>query len=397
MQVDQHNQSAPAPPEPAETVQGSLCIAHVDAETEFSGGEVQVFALIDGLRARGHRGVVFCPPASACETEARQRDIPSVPVRMRNDFDLASVLALARRLRSCAADVVHLHTGRATWLGGLAARLAHVPALSTRRMDRPVKRNWRTRLIYGYLVQAVVPISPAVAECLSTGGVGRERMHVIPDAVDPTQLAPRAGRDVTRTHLGAGPQDQILLAPCALVRRKGLDLLLDALALIAADRLRPRLWIAGDGPERRALTAQAEQLGLTSQVRFLGQRRDMPDLLAGCDVVVVPSRREGMGVAALEAMATGRPVVCSAAGGLPHAVVDGRTGLLFPPGDTGALARALTRVLRDDALRSRLGQNGPERVREGFLVEQMVAAYDRLYRAVVDEWQKTSAGRRGRA
>jgi glycosyltransferase involved in cell wall biosynthesis len=363
-----------------------LCVAQVDTETGFLGGEAQVFLMMEGLRDLGHRMVLFCPPGSRSAQEAAARGFDSVAVRMRNDLDVPAVVRLARGFRDCGADLVHLHTGRANWLGGIAARLARLPAVSTRRMDRRVKRNWRTRLLYEHLVRRVVSISPAVSNCLAQGGVAAQRLSVIHDAVDPQRLQPHVGRESTRAALGAGPDDLVLLSLAALIPRKGLDLVLEAVALLGREGRRPRLWVAGDGPLRHALEAQARRFDLGGQVEFLGERRDAPDLLAGCDVFVLASRREGMGVAALEAMAASRPVVCSAVGGLATAVVEGRTGLLFPPGDVGALAGALGRILRDGELRERLGRAGPSRIAEGFLAGQLVEAYDRVYRDVIEEW-----------
>ncbi len=120
-------------------------------------------------------------------------------------------------------------------------------------------------------------------------------------------------------------------------------------------------------------------------MRFLGRRSDVPDLLEACDVFVLPSRREGLGVAALEAMARGRPVVASAVGGLAETVVTEQTGLLVAPGDAAALAAALERLLADPALARRLGAAGAARVEQHFLAEQMVSAYETLYREILAE------------
>jgi glycosyltransferase involved in cell wall biosynthesis len=143
------------------------------------------------------------------------------------------------------------------------------------------------------------------------------------------------------------------------------------------------LWVAGDGPERAALTQLAGELGLDDRVRFLGRREDAADLLAACDVFVLPSRLEGLGVAALEAMAARRPVVASAVGGLAEAIVDGETGLLVPPDDVDALATALVRLVDDAVLRDRLGSAGPQRIADAYSAQQMVDAYAALYRDVV--------------
>jgi glycosyltransferase involved in cell wall biosynthesis len=359
-----------------------LRIAHIDAERGFSGGEVQVFLLMQGLAARGHDNLLLCPPQSAAEAEARRRGIACATVPMRNDFDVAAVGQLARHLRA-NVDLVHLHTGRAAWLGALAARLAAVPAIVTRRMDRPVRAGLRTRLIYQHLTRRTVAIAPGVVTRLTDGGVPASRITCIASAVDLDRVQPRRGSAALRAEHGASQDDRVLLTLSSLVSRKGVDVLLDAVAMLRGRGLRPLLWIAGEGPERAALTAQAARLGLEPQLRWLGAASEVGDLLAACDVFVLPSRREGLGVAALEAMAAGRPVVASAVGGLGAAVVDGRTGLLVPPDDPPALAEALATLLGDAALRSRLGTAGPGRIAEGFLPEQMVEAYVSVYREVL--------------
>jgi glycosyltransferase involved in cell wall biosynthesis len=368
-------------------------VAHVDSERGFSGGEVQVLLLVDGLAARGWRNVVICRPGSAIARVAAERGIETRRASMRNELDVPSILALRGAIRSSGANLVHLHTGRATWLGGLAAQLAGVPAITTRRMDRPVARGWRTRLVYERLVERVVAISPAVKRCLTDGGVPDARVSVIPSAVDASRLRPERPREELRRGLGASGDDAVLLVLAALVRRKGVDVLLRALAALGNDGLRPLLWVAGDGPERASLETLAREAGLGERVRFLGRRSDTADLLAASDIVVIPSRREGLGVTALEAMAAGRPVVASAAGGLGEAVIDRRTGLLVPPDDAAALARALAEVLRDTSLRDALGRAGPLRVAESFSAEQMVESYVRLYEGVLGAW----AERRKRA
>ena len=361
---------------------GTLSIAHVDAEQGFSGGEVQVFLLMEGLRARGHRNVLFAPPGSAGEREARRLGLETCAVAMRSDLDLPAVLRLERALARAGVDLVHLHTARATWLGGLAARRAGLPALSTRRQDRHVARSWRTRLVYSKLVHRTVAISPAVAMRLEHGGVPRARLATIPSAVDPARLMPSKSRVRMRAELGLDERDLVVLTLAALVPRKGVDVLLEACARLERPTV---LLVAGDGPERPTLERRAHELGFASGARFLGARADKAELLEACDVFALASRAEGLGVAALEALARARPVVASAVGGLAEAVVHERTGLLVPPGDAAALAAALRRLHDEPALRARLGAEGPRRVGEGFLAEQMVAAYEGLYRAVLAE------------
>lgn len=366
-----------------------LTVVHVDAERGFSGGEVQVFLLMEGLRARGHRSILCAPPRSKALARAQALGFDVWPMRLSSDFDLASILRLRRRLRRERPTIVHLHTGRATWLGGLAAQGSKLPVLTTRRMDREVRRNSRNRLIYEHLVQRVVAISTPVRECLIAGGVAPGRIELIHSAVDPRALVPKRTRAAVREELGASTDDFVVLTLAALVERKGLDVLIDALG---APQARPstitdrvRVWIAGDGSERKNLEERARYRGLAERVHFLGRRDDAADLLGACDVFALPARREGLGVSALEAMAAGRAVVASCVGGLAEAVVDGESGLLVPPDDPTALARALESLCTDRALRERLAAGGPRRVAMGFLAEQMVASYEKLYRELVLE------------
>ncbi|MEM7516270.1 MAG: glycosyltransferase family 4 protein, partial [Planctomycetota bacterium] len=284
-------------------------------------------------------------------------------------------------LRRWQPDLVHLHTGRATWLGGLAARRAGLPAITTRRMDRPVKRNRRNRKIYGSLTQRAVGISGAVADCLRDGGVDPSRIVVIHSSVDVESLQMEASRAEVRGTLGVSKGEVLLLVLASLVRRKGLDLLIEALAGLETE-VPWRLCIGGDGPERSTLEESARAL---PQVQFLGQRSDKADLLGACDVFCLPSRAEGLGVAALEAMACGRAVLASRVGGLGQAVIHEETGLLVEPESVEGLRGALLRLLEDVNLRQRLGEAGPPRVREGYSAAQMTSSYEALYREVLSE------------
>jgi glycosyltransferase involved in cell wall biosynthesis len=360
-------------------------VAHVTGERGFSGGEVQVFLLMEGLRKRGHHNVLLCPPGSRCASEAQRRGIQTRAIRTRNEWSPRALLGVRRALQLVSPDLVHLHTGHANWLGGLSAWQLGIPAITTRRMDRAVKRNLRTRFLYGVAVQRAAAISHAVEQRLVEGRVPPEMIRVIPSAVDPALLFPQSGRAATRAGLGLGPDAPCLLVLASLVHRKGIDVLLEALSKLAEEGLRPALWIGGEGPTRGLLERLARQRRIDSQVRFLGQRSDVADLLVACDVFVLPSRQEGLGVAALEAMALGRPVVATRVGGLGEAVLDEQTGLLVPPGDATALKQAIAGLLRDPALRQRLGAAGPRRIEQRFRAEAMVDAYERLYFEVLDE------------
>jgi len=385
--------ASPCPDERADThprdaaLPAVRTVVHVDPERGFSGGESQVFLLMEGLRARhGVRSILYGQPGSRPVEEAIKRGFVARAFPMRNDADVGAILRATKHLRADKPDLVHLHTGRANWLGGWAARRAGIPALSTRRMDRTLKIGWSTRTIYSKLVRRVVAISPAVERVLHDAGVPSAMTSVIWSSVDVNALRPSRSRATIRAELGLADGELLLLGVAQLTHRKGYDLALDALAALPTEGLPPwRLLLAGDGPALAELSQQATQLALDARVRFLGARDDVPDLHAAADVFLMPSRSEGLGIAALEAMAAGTPVLAAAVGGLAEAVVHEETGLLVPPDDAAALGDALQRLLAEGPLRARLAAAGPRRIAETFSAETMVDAYVALYDEILAE------------
>jgi glycosyltransferase involved in cell wall biosynthesis len=205
------------------------------------------------------------------------------------------------------------------------------------------------------------------------------------DAVDPERTRAQRPREAVRNALGVAPDELLVLGVGALFERKGWDVLLDAFATLDPDLRRGSiLRIAGDGPEREPLRARLEQLGLEKRAGLLGFRDDVADLLHASDVFALPSRREGLGVACLEAMAAGRAVVASRVGGLGQVVDDGETGLLTPPAEAAPLVAALSRLLRDPDLRRRLGDAAHARVLERHLPERLVDGYVAFYERALE-------------
>jgi glycosyltransferase involved in cell wall biosynthesis len=164
-----------------------------------------------------------------------------------------------------------------------------------------------------------------------------------------------------------------------LAEVKGQRVLLAALTELDADAVLVGGDLERDGGYEAELRAEAGRRGVSERVVFAGQRDDVPGLIAGCDVLCLPSSVEGLPLVVLEAMAQSRPVVATAVGGTPELVLDGETGLLVPPGDAGALARALGTVLRDPELARRLGEAGRRRVLASFSLSAMTDRVLGLY------------------
>jgi len=339
-------------------------VLHVDPERGFGGGEVQVLGLVRALAARGVAPTLALDPRGALA--AKTSDLPTVALPIANHVDVRAGLALRRA--AAGFDVVHFHTARAHALAPFCARRG-ARRVVTRRMDYVPTGGPYARFLYNRAVDVVIAISDGVRAALVSAGVRPERIRVVPSGVDLERVtAPADARATVRAAWGAGTDDVVVLALGALERRKGQAVLLEAAARLDDPRL--RVVLVGAGSEETSLRGRAASMRGRAVV-FAGFRDDVGACLAAADVVAMPSLQEGLGVAALEAMAAGRPVVASRVGGLAEAVVDDVTGRLVPVGDAAALAAVLGELARDPGRRAQLGAAGRARVLGRYTMAQM--------------------------
>jgi glycosyltransferase involved in cell wall biosynthesis len=352
-------------------------VLHIDPERAWGGGERQVAGLLEYLSARGHQCLLLCHPEAPLSEKAKRIGVPTLSIRMRNDLDPRPAFFFRNVVRSGNYDIIHFHTKRAhslaLWLGRLRSKSKIVV---TRRMDYPIKPGWYTSFLYNRQTDGIVAISKKIAAVLLEGGVRRETIRVIYSGVEPELFY---AADARRN---GGPLVVGTLA--GLVRRKGHRYLLEAAARLKQQGVRLRYCFGGEGPERRDLQELALRLGLRDEVSFLGFVSDAPRFLSSIDIFALPSLFEGLGVAVLEAMAAGKPVVASAVGGIPELVEDQTTGILVPPGDFEALAGALSRLASDPERVRAMGEIGRETVRHRFTMEQMALQNEAFYYDVLD-------------
>jgi glycosyltransferase involved in cell wall biosynthesis len=202
---------------------------------------------------------------------------------------------------------------------------------------------------------------------------------VIPNGIDPAGFVPERPPMATRAALGLLPEARLIGLVGRLTRQKGPDVLIAALPGLVTAWPHLRCLFVGDGVLGQELRRQAEVRAVDSHCVFLGARRDVADLVAVLEVVVLPSRSEGLPFALLEAMALAKPVVATRVGGNSEVVDDGRTGLLVPPDDPAALAQALRFLLDHPAEAAEMGRRGRERVVREFSLKQSVGALQELY------------------
>jgi glycosyltransferase involved in cell wall biosynthesis len=285
----------------------SLKILHVEAGRNLYGGALQVLYLLRGLKQRGCANVLVCPADSeiAAAADAAGR---VYPVAMGGDLDIPFVFRLLRIIRREQPDLVHLHSRRgADLLGGVAARLAGLPTVLTRRVDNPESRRWVN--IKYRLYDRVITISEAIRRVLIGEGVDPGKVRCIHSAVDTSRYTGECTREDFATMFNIPPDHRVCAVIAQFIERKGHGYLLRAIPKIVAAYPGVTFVFFGKGPLEQTLREQCNQLGIDAHVRFAGFRDDLADLFGCFDAVIHPADMEGLGVSLLQAAASGVPIV----------------------------------------------------------------------------------------
>jgi len=343
------------------------------------------------------------PPEQSvsCLPILRSGGIPPYFLGARGWWHLGRVLRqLSRLLREHEIELVQSFLFHANWVSRLAARWASPPAKpQAAGLGRRCKivsgirvaehrRRWHLWLDRWtqHWVDRYVCVSQSVAEfTIRQGGIRPEKITVIPNGIAWEEYPAAQAADLTQ--LGVRPGRKVILAIGRLEEQKGFGWLISS-----ADRwLEPLvdcdLLIIGDGPMRTRLEQEVHRRGLADRIHFAGLRADVPEILAACHLLVLPSQWEGMPNVVLEAMASGLPVVATRVEGVAELLGPTYQEQTVPYGDTAALADRLARMLADPALGARLGRANQQRVREHFDLHRMVQAYQQLWTELLQEGQ----------
>jgi glycosyltransferase involved in cell wall biosynthesis len=357
---------------------------HIDTAESWRGGQNQVLLTVNGLRAIGHRAMLVAHPDGELRRRAAE-GLELIPIAARSEVDLRAGWRLSRVLRRLAPDIVHAHDAHATAMAGLGLSMAGATARSpalvvSRRVDFHLRQNsfsrWKHRQ-----VDRFIAASEAIRRMLVADGVPAERTVTVHEGIDVELVQAAPPVDVHEAFFlphGAPVVGNV----AALVPHKGQRHLIEAAHLVVREVPDARFVILGEGELREQLERQVREHHLEKHVLLPGFRTDVLGCIKGFDVFAMSSVTEGLGTSLLDAMACSRAIVATRAGGIPEIVEDGRTGLLVEPRDHQAMARSIVRLLRDQALRRRMGEAGLGRVNEQFTVERMVAGTAAVYERV---------------
>jgi glycosyltransferase involved in cell wall biosynthesis len=369
-------------------------VVHVEMGRHWVGGPNQVLSLCRGLHHQGVDSWLLCPPESPLGAKAKSLGLNVRHIRAFGDMDPRLFLNIQKQLRVLRPDIVHLHSRRGadTW-GAMAARAAGVRrVILSRRVDDPPGNGLIRRMKYGPWCDHIIAISEGIRQVLLQWGVPEDKVTCVRSAIDLTPYRRETDALSLRERFGIPSDAPLVITMAQLIPRKGYRVLLEAIPQILRRVPEARFLFCGEGADRDALEQIIREKDLQHAVQLTGYITDTPSLLAAADVVAHPALREGLGIAILEAMGLGKPVVASAVGGIPEVIEAPRTGFLVPPGDATALAEALTHLLEDRELRRRISETAAERIQREFNVEGMVAGNLAVYARLLNQPSLVSAG-----
>lgn len=334
-----------------------LKILEAITPSRIGGAEVCTVKICHAFADQGVQTDLFCPAGRPFVDYSRRQGLEPITWQTYGKVDPLTVIRLARLIRQRGYGLIHTHLSTASLLGACAARMVGVPSVAH-------VHGLNSATCYR-LSNLLIAVSEAVRQHICSQGISPAKVKVVHNGIDMNRFVPRSLQEAKQV-LGYMTDQPLVGLFGRLSPEKGHRTALAAMVELARAYPGIRLLLVGDGPDRDLLARLAGDLGIAGLVDMIGFQEDVRPLIAACDVVMVPSLKEGFGLVAVEAMAMARPVVATEVGGLPEVVAEGQTGLLVPPEDPSALAAALEVVLKQGELATIMGMRGRQRAEACF-------------------------------
>jgi len=338
-------------------------------------------------------------PEGSLDAEADEARIPliKIPELVRNPHPVKDMIALWKLfclMKKTKFDIVHTHCSKAGILGRIAAKLAGVPIIVHTPHGHVfygyfnASVSWlfivMERLVGTFTDKIITLTERGKEEHIYYRIAKPEKFVAIPSGIDIRTLRSHAvDARKKREELGVRDEDFLIGTIARLAEIKGHKYLIAAMPEIIREIPQAKLLLVGDGPLKNELVRMCYELNIIDKVLFLGIRKDVPDLISVMDLFVLPSLNEGMGKVFLQVQAMGKAVIAADVGGVCEIVKHGENGLLIPPKDPRAIARACIELLKDPTRSTEMGLKGKAQVDKRFSVETMVEKIERLYDDVI--------------
>ena len=332
-------------------------VLHISTPDSWRGGEQQLAYLLGTLRSLGLSQQVICrkdsPMAAFCEREG----FPFHALKKSSGVDPSFARQISRIAKQEGMDLIHTHDAHAHSLSILATVFFgnQVPLVVARRVDFPIRNSWFSRFKYNHsIIRRIVCVSDAIKAITAAGLKKPEVLVTVHSGIDPNRFPKQEKNGFLHKELGLEPNKILIGNVAALAPHKDYFTFLDTAALLLKVQPELQFLAIGDGPQKGAILAHHQELKLGDAVRFLGFRKDIPDLLPELDLFLITSETEGLGTSILDAFAAGVPVVATKAGGIPEIVIDGETGLLGEVKNPHSLGMAVEKMRGKPELRDQL-------------------------------------------
>jgi len=353
---------------------------HIDLERTWRGGQRQVYFLVRELRRDGHQAYLVSRKDSPLAKRLEDERLPVYTMRFFGEMDVMAARRIAKIAVKMGIRILHAHSSHAHTLALIAKR--SVPGgrvIVHRRVDFKPGDDALNRWKYGS-TDGYVAISNAIKDVLVDYGIDQKKITVIHSAVEPATPSDDARRKI-REELGMDDETPLILNVAALVDHKGHKFLVGAMPKVLQHFPKAVCIVAGEGELKGDISKQIKSLDLQENLKLLGFRQDVPDLMAAADLYISTSHLEGLNSSLLDASMMGLPVVATRAGGQPEAVSDGVSGLLANNRDTEDIADKIIRILSNRELAAKLSRGGREYARQftpQAMARQIAGFYERV-------------------
>ncbi len=369
----------------------TIRVAHLLFGDGVWGVENYVYNLLASSKSSSIQPLILCTSDGVIAQKFRSSNAEISFVPVQGYFDIKSIFALSKFFEEQNVDLVHVHLGLDSFVGTAAATIARRRVVMSVHFDQPnymsygsfAKHSWNfCQVVKNKSIDHFLPITKNVArELMQRESVSEEKVTVVHPGI-PVFDIDRSCRARVRNELNLVDQDVVVVGVGRLEIEKNFDCLVKAFARIG-NKSNIHAWIIGDGSQRDRLEELVSEQGLQNNVRLLGYRSDVRDLLASADIFVLPSKAEPFGMSAVEAMMSELPVIGTTGPGLGTIVDTSSTGILVPPDDDIALGGAIENLSVDANLRSKLGLAGRQRAIDNFSSDIMADKIVKIYNDVL--------------
>ncbi|MFH1282076.1 MAG: glycosyltransferase [bacterium] len=356
-------------------------ILHLDTERSWRGGERQLFLLLKHMESSDFVHYAACRDNTVLSGKMKELGVKILPLAPYGEIDLFSVFKLRRFIKSKNIDLVHAHTSHTVGLGALALVKLKKVFVAHRRVDFPVKKNFFSKFKYSK-ADRIITVSKAIRSVLLSDGFDEKRIKVVYSGIDISMYNSVKNIDLRKEY--SIPENTIIIGMVtALAPHKDIFNFLEAVKAVVNMGLSIRGFVVGEGVLKDELEARRDALGLGERVNFVGFKTNHLEWLSSFDIFVISSYLEGLGSIVLDAMALGKSIVATEAGGIPEMIKNERNGLLVPIKNPDKMAEAIKRLIQDAKLRENISTNAKVDV-DSFNIKNTVRDIHGIYKELLN-------------